>query len=104
MIEGAERRQRTLVGFPGASHVLSKLPFRTTPRCPVVLPVVRQVQQIHGPSNLPLASAPRNPGRASRFKVQERVLHGLHIGLHLVFSQNCNAENVVTAEYTCFVA
>ena len=38
MIEGAERRQRTLVGFPGASHVLSKLPFRTTPRCPVVLP------------------------------------------------------------------
>ena len=39
MIEGAERRQRTLVGFPGASHVLSKLPFRTTPRCPVVLPV-----------------------------------------------------------------
>ena len=38
MIEGAERRQRTLTGFPGASHVLSKLPFRTTPRCPVVLP------------------------------------------------------------------
>ena len=38
MIEGAERRQRTLVGFPGASHVLSKLPFMTTPRCPVVLP------------------------------------------------------------------
>ena len=37
MIEGAERRQRTLTGFPGASHVLSKLPFRTTPRCPVVL-------------------------------------------------------------------
>ena len=38
MIEGAERRQRTSTGFPGASHVLSKLPFRTTPRCPVVLP------------------------------------------------------------------
>ena len=37
MIEGAEHRQRTLIGFPGASHVLSKLPFRTTPRCPVVL-------------------------------------------------------------------
>ena len=29
MIEGAERRQRILTGFPGASHVLSKLPFRT---------------------------------------------------------------------------
>ena len=40
MIEGAERRQRTLAGFPGASHVLSKLPFRTTPRCPVVLPAL----------------------------------------------------------------
>ena len=38
MIEGAERRQRTLTGFLEASHVLSKLPFRTTPRCPVVLP------------------------------------------------------------------
>ena len=38
MIEGAEHRQHTLTGFPGASHVLSKLPFRTTPRCPVVLP------------------------------------------------------------------
>ena len=38
MIEGAEHRQCTLTGFPGTSHVLSKLPFRTTPRCPVVLP------------------------------------------------------------------
>ena len=38
MIEGAERRQRTLTGFLEASHVLLKLPFRTTLRCPVVLP------------------------------------------------------------------
>jgi len=52
MIEGAERRQRTLTGFPGASHVLSKLPFRTTPRCPVVLPrqlnAEEQAQKVRG--------------------------------------------------------
>ena len=48
MIKGAERRQRTFTGFPEASHVLSKLPFRTTPRCPVVLPRTLDVPLIPG--------------------------------------------------------
>ena len=48
MLERAERRQRTLTGFPGASHVLSKLPFRTTPRCPVVLPAGADRTEMRG--------------------------------------------------------